>query len=83
MSDYCVCGECGCKHLVWEKDCPYCRRIKELEQQLVELRTLAKAHDLNDYKTYIKWRGIEAGWDRELTPTELGDILAAAALKEG
>ena len=52
-----------------------------LRTELLELRTLAKAHDLNDYKTYIKWRGIEAGWDRELTPTELGDIIAAAALK--
>ena len=31
MSDYCVCNYCGCKHLVWEKSCPYCRRISELE----------------------------------------------------
>ena len=60
-----------------------CAVLAQREQQLAELRALAKAHDLNDYKTYIKWRGIEAGWDRELTPTELGDIIAAAALKEG
>ena len=45
-------------------------RIAELEQEI---------NGLNNHKTYIKWRGIEAGWDRELTPTELGDILAAAA----
>ena len=34
MSDYCICKDCGCKHLVWEKSCPYCRRIAELEQRL-------------------------------------------------
>ena len=34
MSDYCVCKDCGCKHLVWEKSCPYCRRIKELDKEL-------------------------------------------------
>ena len=33
MSDYCVCQDCGCKHLVWEKSCPYCRRIAELEAE--------------------------------------------------
>ena len=33
MSDYCVCKDCGCKHLVWEKSCPYCRRIAELEAE--------------------------------------------------
>ena len=33
MSDYCVCKACGCKHLVWEKSCPYCRRIAELEAE--------------------------------------------------
>ena len=33
MSDYCVCKDCGCKHLVWENSCPYCRRIAELEAE--------------------------------------------------
>ena len=34
MSDYGVCEGCGCKHLVWETSCPYCRRIKELDAEL-------------------------------------------------
>ena len=38
MSDYCICKECGCKHLVWEKSCPYCRRIKELQAKYDALR---------------------------------------------
>ena len=34
MSDYCICKDCGCKHLVWEKSCPYCRRTAELEAKI-------------------------------------------------
>ena len=37
MSDYCICKDCGCKHLVWEKSCPYCRRIAELEAEVARL----------------------------------------------
>ena len=37
MSDYCVCKDCGCKHLVWENSCPYCRRIAELEAENKDL----------------------------------------------
>ena len=40
MSDYCICKECGCKHLVWEKSCPYCRRIKELQAKYDALEAL-------------------------------------------
>ena len=41
MSDYCICKDCGCKHLVWEKSCPYCRRITELETILREIANIA------------------------------------------
>ena len=61
MSDYCVCKDCGCKHLVWEKSCPYCRRIAELEAEVAELeKTIAVIKDITldgelSWKEKHKW----------------------------
>ena len=56
MSDYCVCKDCGCKHLVWEKSCPYCRRIKELDRELDiasnEIHRLKKDRDIALAESY-------------------------------
>ena len=46
MSDYCICEQCGCKHLVWEKSCPYCRRIAELEEKVAYYKKAHTVHKL-------------------------------------
>jgi len=51
MSDYCVCPDCGCKHLVWEKSCPYCKRIEKLEAENKMLRKLAQAEAMAAVRT--------------------------------
>ena len=57
MSDYCVCNYCGCKHLVWEKSCPYCRRIKELDKELdIASNTIAKLEkQVAEHEYRWKW----------------------------
>ena len=53
MSDYCVCTDCGCKHLVWERLCPYCKRIAELEDKIYDAYELgqddARSNDIPGY----------------------------------
>ena len=54
MSDYCVCKDCGCKHLVWEKSCPYCRRIAELEAENKVLLSSDRVKELEAELTDVK-----------------------------
>jgi len=54
MSDYCVCTDCGCKHLVWEKLCPYCKRIKELETENANLKL-----DIKELREMLEDEGVE------------------------
>ena len=83
MSDYCVCADCGCKHLVWEKSCPYCRRIKELDKELdIASNTIAKLDAQVAYLENIKKQAQNVSAQRAAHYRRIGQTEGEGCYKE-